>query len=251
MGNRKNHESFFQEKYNRLVESPNHSPIWWHSMPLPDGNRISGQNPDKDLQFKIWRAMQIDDVGGLNGRRVLDVGANDGFFTLAATMAGATKVTAIDNGWLTWPQNIRYASDVWGATPEIVTSDFRSGLKEQYDVIFFLGVLYHLEDVFTCMGTLSGLLERQGVIYIETQMSAIESHLPLFEYASDIYPTVALQSKGNLSRVGISNYLFPNEAAIRNLAYSYDFEFEHLTGTYNVYSQENPTRQVFKFSKSS
>jgi hypothetical protein len=92
-------------------------------------------------------------------------------------------------------------------------------------------------------------LEAKGTLYIETQMSQIESPLPLFESASDIYPTVAIQDKGNLSGVGISNYFFPNEHAMRNLAYSYDFEYEHLNGPHNVYSQEHPTRQFFKFSK--
>ena len=33
--------------------------------------------------------MQIVDKDGLAGKRVLDIGANDGFFTVAAIMAGA------------------------------------------------------------------------------------------------------------------------------------------------------------------
>ncbi len=57
----------------------------------------------------------------------------------------------------------------------------------------------------------------------KTHMSQIESPLlPVFECASDIYPTFAIQDKGNLSSTGRSNYLFPNDHAIRNLAYTYD-----------------------------
>jgi 2-polyprenyl-3-methyl-5-hydroxy-6-metoxy-1,4-benzoquinol methylase len=241
---------FFQEKYTRLVDSPNKSPVWWHSMPLPDGSRISGIAADKDLQFKMWRAMRIDDDGGLRGKRVLDIGANDGFFTLSAAMAGASEVTAIDKDWSTWPQNIHFASQAWRVAPQIVTADFRSWeFRKRFDAILFLGILYHLEDVFTCMKTLSDLLEDKGVIYIETQMSQIKSSLPIFEYASDTYPTIAKQDKNNLSSTGISNYLFPNERAIRNLAYSYDFVCEDLNGPHNIYSKENPGRQVFRFSK--
>ena len=51
-------------------------------------------------------------------------------------------------------------------------------------------------------------------IYLETQMSAIQSDLPIFEYASDIYRTVAHQDKPFLRGIGISNHLFPNEHAI-------------------------------------
>jgi hypothetical protein len=219
-------------------------------MPMPDGNRINGHSWDKDLQFKMWRAMQIADEGGLSGMRVLDIGANDGFFSLCALMAGAREVTAIDKDWSTWPRNIQYASQVWSVEPEIVTGDFRLlPFSKRFDVIFFLGVLYHLEDVFTCMKILSALLEDNGILYIETQMSQIESPLPLFECASDIYPSVAVQDKGNRSATGISNYLFPNEHAIANLAYLYDLQCESLSGPQNVYSTENPYRQFFKFVK--
>ncbi len=239
--------SFFQDRFGELVNSPNQSKIWWHSIPLPDGNRINGYHQDKDLQFKMWRAMKIADNGGLTGKRVLDIGANDGFFTLAALMAGAQEVTAIDMHWGTWPKNIQYASQVWRVTPKIITADFRIyDFQQRFDVIFFLGVLYHLEDVFSCIKKLGQILEAEGVIYLETQMSKIKSDLPVFEYASDIFPTIAKQDKLSLSGVGISNYLFPNERAMQNLAYSYDFQCEALDGPHNLYTRENPTRRFYK-----
>ncbi|MDY0313037.1 MAG: class I SAM-dependent methyltransferase [Desulfobacterales bacterium] len=241
---------FFQVRFNRLIDSPNQSRVWWHSLPLPDGNRINGVHPDKDLQFKIWRAMQIPEGGGLDGKSVLDIGANDGFFTLAAIMAGAREVTAVDMNWETWPRNIRYAGEVWQVKPRIVTADFRAhDFPRRYDVIFFLGVLYHLEDVFGGMKTLSRLLADDGVIYLETQMSQVKSDLPVFEYASDIYPTIAPQDKKFLSLAGISNYLFPNEPAVRNLAHSYDFRCDALDGAENVYTLENPHRRIYKLTR--
>src|SRR4051794_37524753 len=208
---------FFQTSYGRLVESPTGNG-WWHSIPLPDGNRTNGANPDKDHQFKMWEALQIPADGGLSGRRVLDVGANDGFFTLAALMAGASHATAIDSGdWASFPANLRCVSEMWGVRPEVVTADFRTyDFQQEFDVIFFFGVLYHVEDVFGCMKRLRGLLADRGVVSLETQMSGVESDLPVFEYASDVSPTVARQKKAMLDRVGLSNYLFPNEPALRN-----------------------------------
>jgi 2-polyprenyl-3-methyl-5-hydroxy-6-metoxy-1,4-benzoquinol methylase len=243
-------ELFFQTDYKQLVDSPNQSYLWWHNMPLPDGNRINGHNPDKDLQLKMWQAMEIPNDGGLTGKRVLDIGANDGFFTLAAIMAGAEEVTAIDKDWATWPQNIQYSSRIWNVSPEIITADFRTyEFRKPYDVILFLGVLYHLEDVFSCMKRLRGILKDRGTIYLETQMTGIQSDLPIFEYASDIFPTIAGQDKDSLKGVGISNYLFPNEPAMRNLAHSYDFDYEVLNGPSNRYSKEHPDRQFYKFTK--
>jgi hypothetical protein len=80
-------------------------------------------------------------------------------------------------------------------------------------------------------------------------MSRIVSDLPVFECASDIYPTIAPQNKRALSGVGIGNYLFPNEHAVRNLAYSYDFECEAMDGPENLYTAQNPTRRIFRLSK--
>ena len=243
-------EPFFQKSYKALVESPNGSAIWWHSLPLPDGNRVNGHNPDKHLQLKMWRAMQIPDAGGLARKRVLDIGANDGFFTVAAVMAGARSVTAIDKDWSTWPANIDYSSRTWGVDPQIVSGDFMShDLGEVYDVIFLLGVLYHLENLPACMRRLRSLLVEGGSVYVETQMSQVESALPIFEYASDIFPTVAIQDKQSLGLVGISNHLFPNPAAVQNLAHSYDFECASLSGPHNAYTRENPYRQFFKLTK--
>ena len=69
------------------------------------------------------------------------------------------------------------------------------------------------------------------------------------KYASDIFPTVAIQDKKNLALVGISNYFFPNPAAVQNLAHSYDFECASLSGPHNAYTGENPYRQFFRLTK--
>ena len=118
-----------------------------------------------------------------------------------------------------------------------------------YDVIFFFGVLYHVENVFEAVRVLRGLLVDGGELYLETALSQIDSPLPLYEAASDIHPTVAPQDKGNLGLSGISNFLFPNEAAVQNLAYTYDFLFESLGDSQTTYTRENPTRGVFKLTK--
>jgi len=243
-------DAFFKNGFERLVNSPNQSELWWHNMPLPDGSRINGVSEDKDLQFKMWNAMQIASNGGLENKCVLDIGANDGFFSLAALAAGAREVTAMDMDWGTWPKNISYAAEKWHLTPTIVTADFRTyHFRDRYDVIFFLGVFYHLENVFDCMKKLRMILNEKGVIYLESQMSSLQVDVPIFEYSSDIYNTIARQDKASLGKVGISNYLFPNESAIMNLAHSYDFKITSLDGPDNLYTKENPTRRLFKFSK--
>jgi len=241
--------NFFQRTYLQLIDSPN-GERWWHSLPLPDGNRISGAHEDKALQLSMWDALLVPGSGGLSGKRVLDIGANDGFFSLAAIAAGASSVTSVDKDWDTWPKNIQYASRIWKAPLEIVTGDFRTiELHGSFDVIFFLGVLYHLEDVFGAISRLRSWLGEHGLLYIETQITNVKSDLPIFEYASDVYPTIAHQDKASLEGVGISNYLFPNQQAVFNLAYSYGFSCTFLGGADNTYTAKNPTRHIYRLTK--
>ena len=238
--------TFFQSSYKNLVQRPN-GRDWWHSMPLPDGNRIAGAHDDHDLQLKLWENFYFT-TADLVGKRVLDIGASDGFFTVAAVLAGARKATAIntaDNP--TYPENLMFAAKQWNVAPEVVVDDFQSyPFDSDFDVIFFLGVLYHLENIFAAVKRLRELLNDSGTLYLETQLTLIESSQPIFEAASDIYQTTALQNKGALHVTGASNFLFPNEAAIRNLAYSYDFTCERFRGPY---TRDQPTRGVFRLTK--
>lgn len=61
-------------------------------------------------------------------------------------------------------------------------------------------------------------------------------------------PTIAVQEKKSLNKAGISNYLFPNEPAMRNLAHSYDFTCERLGGPNDPFTTQHPTRGVFKLT---
>jgi len=238
--------SFFEPSYKNLIHSPN-GRFWWHSMPLPDGNRIAGAHADRDVQRKLWENLYLN-TSDIAGKGVLDIGANDGFFTIAALLAGAGKVTAINTAdWPTYPENLLFASQQWNVTPDVIVDDFQTyPFGGGYDTIFFFGVLYHLENIFAAVRRLHELLNDGGTLYLETQMSLIESSLPIYEAASDFYPTIAEQDKKHLHATGIGNFLFPNEAAMHNLAYSYDFTCERLK---RAYTRDYPSRGVFRLTK--
>src|SRR6266849_47927 len=213
-----------------------------HSVPLPNGDRIIGAHRgDPNVQVKLWHTLAAD----VSQKRVLDVGANDGYYSVAALLAGAADVTAINTADCPgFPAKISFIAKRWNVSPQIVVADFLTyPFDATYDVILFLGVLYHLENVFAAMQRLRKILSPNGMLYIETQMSQIDSPLPLFETASDIFPTIAEQNKEALAYVGVSNFLFPNEACMRNLAHSYDFTCERLEG---IYTRDYSSRGVFK-----
>lgn len=131
--------TFFETTYKNLIDGPNGYP-WWHNMPLPDGNRIAGSQLDRDVELKLWQNLHLN-ASDLAGKRVLDVGANDGFFTIAALLTGAGRVTAINTAdWETYPENLLFASKQWDVAPEVIVDDFQTHTFDgHYDVIFFWG----------------------------------------------------------------------------------------------------------------
>ena len=82
-------QAFFQTDLRKLTTSPNQR-IWWHAMPLPDGSRIDSVHPDKELQLKMWNALGLAREG-MTGKTVLDIGAADGFFSIAVSMARRSR----------------------------------------------------------------------------------------------------------------------------------------------------------------
>jgi 2-polyprenyl-3-methyl-5-hydroxy-6-metoxy-1,4-benzoquinol methylase len=242
--------AFFDEQTRSLVDSPNGSPIWWHAIPLPNGDRINGHNPDKLAQHKMWNALGFEKDYFVD-KSVLDIGANDGFFSIAALIAGAKTVCSINTAdWITWPKNIEFAANAWNVRPEIITADFRDyPFRESFDTVLFLGVLYHVEDVFGTVKRLKDLVRPGGSIFVETHVTNIVSDVPILEMASDTFATSAPQGKKNLNSVGISNYLLPNKHAVHQLAINHDLVFTHLDGPGNVYSRELPWRQCFRLDR--
>src|ERR1039457_990745 len=114
---------------------------WYHSFELPGGTLISGV---MDLEHQRGRFARFPIPPDLHGKRVLDIGAWDGWFSFEAERRGA-DATAIDcvevANFLTVHRKL--ASKV-----DYRILDFydlpRAGL-DRFDFVFFLGVLYHLK----------------------------------------------------------------------------------------------------------
>jgi SAM-dependent methyltransferase len=234
-------QSFLNRSRPKLIESPNGCP-WWHSAPLPGGRRTKGAHPDQDRQFKMWDAMQMPSLAGL---RVLDIGANDGFFSIAAATQGAVVTSVNSTDWIGWPRNIHYLAEQWGVAPAVITGDFREHDfgGQAFDVILLLGVIYHVENVFGVMRQLKSLMAPGGRLYIETHLSPIGGDIPVWEAASDIFPTSAPQGKELVGQVGLSNFLLPNVNAVVNLADTYELSCQPLLD--NDYCREDPGRGMF------
>ena len=198
---------------------------WWHSIDLGQGVVTKGAKTPETLQYEL-ESLRLPD---LRGKTVLDIGAWDGFFSFEAERRGARRVVALDHGlWTTsWPGKGGYdtAHKALDSKVETVVDDFMTMDLEPFgtfDVVFFLGVLYHMEDPLASLRRVASL--SNGVAIIETHAIVVPGfeHLELCEFYSS-----------NQLNGDISNWWGPNLKALEGMCRAAGFtrvEVERRSG---------------------
>src|SRR4051812_10167125 len=98
-----------------------------------------------DYPANHWRVFENTLPWNLRGRSVLDVGCNAGFFAIKMKERGASRVVGIDSDPRYLAQ-ARLAAELSGTDIEFrqMTVYEVAALQERFDIVLFLGVLYHL-----------------------------------------------------------------------------------------------------------
>jgi tRNA (mo5U34)-methyltransferase len=117
---------------------------WFHNMEI-GGVTTAPDHALGDYPAVKWRAFRHAIPADLRGRSVLDVGCNGGFYSLEMKRRGAERVLGIDSdpGYL---EQARFAAEACGLELELRRlSVYDVGtLNERFDLVLFMGVLYHL-----------------------------------------------------------------------------------------------------------
>lgn len=203
-----------KDEKQRLVDSV---PFWFHSIDLGDGVVTPGRKPLLFIREEIEQ-MNLPD---LRGKSVLDIGAWDGAFSFEAERRGASRVLALDHyAWSTDTSKHRQYADECEAKgialspfhlrPELWQPGKLLGKKGfdtahsilhsfvecmvadfitvdpmqigQFDITFFLGILYHISEPLTALKRLRSWTKEMAII--ETQAVYIPDleNVPLFQF---------------------------------------------------------------------
>jgi tRNA (mo5U34)-methyltransferase len=173
---------------------------WYHSIELPNGEVLPGLQTVDQLRRRI---AQYPIPADLTGKRVLDIGAWDGWFSFEMEKRGA-QVLAIDSAEHT---QFLVARDLLGSKIEYRIADIcrlRAEDIGRFDIVLFFGVLYHLKHP---------LLALETVCDLSTDMACIESFVtddgtgltapPVMEF----YETTELRGQ-------FDNWVGPNTACL-------------------------------------
>ena len=149
-------------------------PFWYHRIELPHGIVTPGWAPIDPAAYKIPE--------NLEGKRVLDIGAWDGYWTFEALKRGAGEVVAIDDfsdylgtldkrarkAWETFDlcrDAFGYSEDVCKRI-EMSIYDIAESSLGMFDIVFFFGTIYHLRHPLLALDKISAICK--GGLYVES-----------------------------------------------------------------------------------
>jgi tRNA (mo5U34)-methyltransferase len=150
---------------------------WWHSIDLGHGVVTPGEKGDVEMMADELRGLRLPD---LRGKTVLDIGAWDGFYSFEAERAGAERVVALDHFvWERSPgrRGFDLAHAALDSRVEPVEADFMTldtDALGTFEVVLFLGVLYHLQDPLGALRRLAAVTD--GLAVIESEALVIPGH---------------------------------------------------------------------------
>jgi len=164
--------------------------FWYHQIELAPGIVTPGVN-DSSAVLRNLEALGLpDDCSGL---RVLDIGCRDGFFSFVMEARGAA-VTGVDYA----PSNVtgfEVAAMVLDSKVEYIVENVYDLDPQKYgrfDVVFFLGVLYHLRNPLLALDRIRQMLKPGGLLFVECQLATDERvntlDLPIWQF----YPRATL-----------------------------------------------------------
>ncbi|HYT90081.1 MAG TPA: class I SAM-dependent methyltransferase [Gemmataceae bacterium] len=196
---------------------------WFHTIDLGDGIVTPGcdHSPTKIGYLKLPER--------LDGRSVLDIGAYDGFFSFECERRGASRVVAADHycwsyGGMATKDGFDIARMALGSRVEeafIPVEEISPQRLGVFDLVLFLGVLYHAPDPLRYLRIVRAVC--RGQVILETEIDAEDYPQP----AAVFYPGATLNNDA-------SNFWGPNMACVEALLHEAGFRRVERICTFNM-----------------
>lgn len=161
---------------------------WFHNLDLR-GVQTAPRHPLGDFPAVFWRTFQRAFPRDLTGKSVLDIGCNGGFYSIEMKRRGAARVVGIDSD-ARYLAQARLATQVLGVDVELHQLDvYEAGsLGEKFDVVLFMGVLYHLRHPLLALDLLQEHVVRDLLIFQtmergSAQVGPVAADYPISEHA--------------------------------------------------------------------
>jgi len=147
---------------------------WFHNLDL-QGVRTAPEHFLGDYPAIKWRHFAQAIPQDLTGQSVLDIGCNGGFYCIEMKRRGAARVLGIDSD-ANYLAQARFAAEITGQAIEFRRlSVYDVGaLGERFDIVLFMGVLYHLRHPLLALDLIHEHVVRDLMVFQSMQRGATE-----------------------------------------------------------------------------
>jgi tRNA (mo5U34)-methyltransferase len=137
---------------------------WFHNFEF-DGVRTAPNHFLGDYPRTKWERFAHAIPADLTGRTVLDIGCNGGFYSIEMKRRGADRVLGVDVDQRYLDQ-ARLAASLSGVEIELQQMSVYDvpRLAERFDVVLFMGVLYHLRHPLLALDLIHEHVARDLVV---------------------------------------------------------------------------------------
>ena len=206
---------------------------WFHNIDL-HGVKTAPDHFLGDYPNFKWQTFKHAVPEDLHGKSVLDVGCNAGFYSIEMKKRGAGRVLGIDSDDIYLEQG-RFAAEVSGF-PDIEFSNMSvydvGNLREQFDVVIFMGVLYHLRYPLLALDILHDTVVKDLMVFQSMQRGSkdlmdLENDYPFWEtsiFDNDAYPKMYFVEKKYSNDP--TNWWIPNRAGAEAMLRAAGFTIE-------------------------
>lgn len=203
---------------------------WFHNLSI-DGVVTAPEHYLGDYPAVKWRRFAHAIPEDLSGKTVLDVGCNAGFYSLEMKRRGAERVVAIDSDERFLSQ-ARFVAEVSGVDIEFhKLSVYDVGaLGERFDIVLFLGVLYHLRHPLLALDLIHASVAKDLMVFQSMQRGSTEVAPVEADYDFDAEEVFDLPGFPKLHFVehryanDMTNWWIPNQACAEAMLRSSGFE---------------------------
>ncbi len=138
---------------------------WFHDLDL-NGVRTAPHHFLGDYPRLVWRLLAPALPADLSGKTVLDIGCNAGFFSIELKRRGAARVVGVDFD-PRYLEQARLAAEVSGVEVELRQLSVYdvASLGEKFDVVLFMGVLYHLRHPLLALDLVRAHVAKDLVVF--------------------------------------------------------------------------------------
>lgn len=162
---------------------------WYHHFELPSGVWTGTGEPPAYDPVERWELFEPRLPDDLQGKSVLDVGGNSGYFSLRMKQRGAGRCVMVEPV-VEFVDQATFVFEQFGVEVDVVCEDVHAyclTTDERFDYVLFLGLFYHLKYPVLVLDRLAEMtkeliffnshIERltpQAPAAVETDLSALD-----------------------------------------------------------------------------